>query len=297
MFKRFGLFFMVNILVVITISIVTSALGVNRYMTAQGIDYQALLIFCLIWGMVGSFISLMISKWMAKVSMGVKIVEANGPYAELISMVHRMARQAGLEKMPEVGVYESPDINAFATGPSRNNSLVAVSTGLLQRMDRQEIEGVVGHEVAHIANGDMVTMTLIQGIVNAFVMFFSRVVAFAISNAMRSSDDDNRGASPMIQFVLIMVFDALFSFLAMPVVAWFSRYREYRADHGGAQLAGRENMVAALEALQRNYGITEQVKPAQGMRSMQISSKAGWMELFSTHPPLPKRIAALNSGR
>ncbi len=295
--KRIMLFLAVNILVVATISILTSALGIGHYMTTAGLQYGPLLAFCFIWGMVGSLISLMLSKMMAKWMMGVQLVTLEGPHRNLVETVHRLARRAGLSEMPEVGIYQSDVLNAFATGPSRNNSLVAVSSGLLATMSDDEIEGVLGHEVAHIANGDMVTMALIQGVVNAFVMFFSRVVAFAITQAMRNDDRDER-PSPFIQMMLVFVLDIIFGILAAPIVAWFSRSREYRADHGGADLAGRAKMIAALHALSRAYpqleGAKEDVDP--NFRSMQISSKDGVMRLFSSHPPLAERIAILEKG-
>jgi heat shock protein HtpX len=221
-----------------------------------------------------------------------------GPHRDIVEKVHRLARRAGLTEMPEVGIYQSDEVNAFATGPSRNNSLVAVSTGLLTRMNDAEVEGVLAHEVAHIANGDMVTMALVQGVINAFVMFISRIVAFAITQAMRSNDEDEAPASPWIMPLLTFVLDIVFGFLAAPIVAWFSRYREYRADKGGADLAGREKMIAALESLQRAYPQLAEAKAAAdpNFRSMQISSKSEFLKWFSTHPPLEMRIAALKKG-
>lgn len=293
--KRILLFLTVNILVVASISILMSLLGIGRYVTAAGLQYGPLLAFCFIWGMAGSFISLLLSKVMAKWMMGVQIVTLEGPHRDLVHTVHRLARRAGLTEMPEVGIYQGSVLNAFATGPSRNNSLVAVSSGLLATMNEQEIEGVLAHEVAHIANGDMVTMTLIQGVVNAFVMFFSRVVAFAITQAMSSNNDRDERPSPFIQMLLVMVLDIVFGILAAPIVAWFSRFREYRADKGGADLAGKEKMIAALEALTRAYPQLEAatVDTDPNFRSMQISSKEGFMRFFSTHPPLAERIAVL----
>jgi heat shock protein HtpX len=192
--------------------------------------------------------------------------------------------------MPEVGIYESPELNAFATGPTRNNSLVAVSTGLLNGMSDSEVEGVLGHEVAHVANGDMVTMTLIQGVVNAFAMFFARIIAFAVSNFVREE------LGWIVRFVVTIVLDILFTILGSMVVAAFSRYREFRADAGGAKLAGREKMIAALEALRRHVDLNNP-NEAPAMNSMKISSKSGGLlALFSTHPPLEKRIQALRSG-
>ena len=293
MAKRILLFLLTNLLVVVTISIVLSLLGVRGYIEESGLNLVTLAIFCLVWGMVGSFISLLLSKWMAKLAMGVEIIDpsrATGEAAYLVQTVHRLARQAGLSEMPEVGYYESPEVNAFATGPSRNNALVAVSTGLLSKMNSSEVEGVLGHEVAHIANGDMVTMTLLQGVINAFVMFLSRVVSYAIAQAMRSDDEDS-GFPYIIHSILVVVFDLLFSILGSIVVAAFSRYREYRADAGGARLAGRDKMISALQRL-KSY--TEQVdNHAPSFASMKISNKSALLALFSTHPPLEDRIARL----
>ena len=291
--KRIFLFILTNILVIATVTIITYLLGVQHWVGAYGINYESLLIFCLIWGFVGSGISLLMSKFMAKTMMGVQIVEANGPYGELVMKVHQMARQAGLSKMPEVGVYNSPEVNAFATGPSKNNSLVAVSTGLLQQMNTDEVEGVLAHEVAHIANGDMVTLALIQGVVNAFVMFFARIAAFALSQAMSGNRDNEErsSASPLIQMVLVMVFEVLFGFLAMFIVAYFSRIREYRADKGGAQFASRAKMIAALRKLKSRIDYVDDSQDT--IKAMKISSKKGLMSFLSTHPSLDDRIAAL----
>ncbi len=279
MLKRVGLFMAVNLLVVVTISLVLSFLGVGPYLSAHGIDYGSLAAFCLVWGMGGAFISLGISRIMAKWSMGVKL-QSSGP---LVEVVHRLARRADLPAMPEVGVYDSPEINAFATGPTRSRALVAVSTGLLESMSQDELEGVLAHEIAHIANGDMVTMTLVQGVVNAFVMFLARVIAFAISRGNR----DSRGMQRLTVFALEIVL----GFLGMIVVAWFSRHREFRADAGSAKLGGREKMIAALQALQRRF---EPFDSQESMATLKIAGgRTGFMALISTHPPLADRIAAL----
>lgn len=291
--KRIGLFILTNILVIMTVSVIIQIFGLGNYLTAQGIDYQALLIICMVWGMAGSFISLLMSKWMAKTIMRVEIVTPTGPYGSLVRKVHEISRRAGLTQMPEVGIYQSPDINAFATGPSKNNSLVAVTTGLLERMNDEEAEGVLAHEVAHIANGDMVTMALIQGVVNAFVMFLARVAAFAIDQATRRDNDEGGGLGGIAHYILVMVLQVVFGIMAAPIVMGFSRWREYRADAGSAKLVGKDKMIAALESLKRNYGIQEQVKEEPAMAAMKISSKKAWMELFSSHPSLDKRIAAL----
>jgi len=297
--KRITLFLAVNFLVVITISVVLNLLGVKPYLTAYGIDYSSLMAFCLVWGMGGAFISLGLSRIMAKFAMGVKVIppETQDPaLQDLVQMVHQLARGAGLPAMPEVGIYESPEVNAFATGPTKSRALVAVSTGLLQRMQRAEVEGVLGHEIAHVGNGDMVTMTLIQGVVNAFVMFLARAIAFALAQAMRGDRDDrgggvSYGAYYMIQFVL----EIMFMILGSIVVASFSRWREFRADAGGARLAGRENMISALKALQRTFDrIDPQAQPS--VQALKISSRSGGiMKLFSTHPALEERIARLQS--
>ena len=295
MFKRIFLFVLTNILVMVTVSIVLSVLGVNHYVTSAGLNYSSLMIFCLIWGFVGSGISLLLSKFMAKTMMGVEIVDDRGQYGELVRKVHALSRAAGLTKMPEVGVYHSNEVNAFATGPSRNNSLVAVSTGLLQQMNTEEVEGVLAHEVAHVANGDMVTMALIQGVINAFVMFFARIAAFALQNFLngeRDGDDERSSAgSGWAYHISVMVFEIAFSFLGMFVVAYFSRIREFRADKGGAQFAGKNKMVAALRRLQQKVDLVDDSQDQ--IKAMKISSKKGLMSFLSTHPSLEDRIAAL----
>lgn len=300
MFKRIFLFLAVNVLVVLTISIVLNILGIRPYLEASGINYQSLAGFCLVWGMGGSFISLLLSKVIAKWSMGVQIIDPmtrDENLQELVQMVYRLSKAAGLSKMPEVGIYDSPDVNAFATGPTRSNALVAVSTGLMGRMNHREIEGVLGHEIAHVANGDMVTMTLIQGIVNAFVMFLSRAIAFAIANMGRRDDDDRAGFSRGTYFIVQFVLEIVFMILGTMVVAWFSRYREFRADAGGARIAGRDNMIGALRALQRVYGSLEGEPGSNAsptVQTLQISGKTrSWLQLFATHPPLEQRIEAL----
>ena len=296
--KRILLFLLTNLAVMATISLVINLLGLNRYLTATGIDYPTLLMFCLVWGMGGAFISLLLSKSLAKMSMGVKIINpqnATGSHATLVSTVHRLARQAGLSGMPEVGVYESLEPNAFATGANRNNALVAVSTGLLQRMTSDELEGVLGHEVSHIANGDMVTMTLLQGVVNAFALFLARIIAFAVSSAVSRSDNEN-GFSSGIYFVVSFVLDILLTILGSMVVAAFSRSREFRADAGGAKLAGRSKMVNALKRLEQVMGAAH-IEDQRGdtLNTLKINHRSAWLGLFATHPPLKTRIAKLQS--
>jgi len=293
--KRVFLFVAVNILVVMTIGIVLGLLGIHNKLP-EGM-YTQLLVICLIWGMVGAFISLALSRIMAKWLMGVRVIPPNvGDPAlrELVQIVHSLARKAGIETMPEVGIYESDEVNAFATGPTRSRSLVAVSTGLLRNMRREEIEGVLAHEISHITNGDMVTMTLVQGVINAFVMFLARVVAFVVSRAMSRSDDDRGGG--LIYFLLVMVFQFVFSLFGAIIVCWFSRWREFRADAGGAELAGRLKMISALESLQQFYekNVESTTKEEASFQAFKISGKqGGLLRLFATHPPLEERIARL----
>lgn len=302
MFKRVLLVLLTNILVVVTISIVVGilsrVLGFNLY----GSGYGSLFLLCLVWGMVGAFISLALSRFMAKWMMGVKVVDPNEPgeFRSVVNTVHRLAERAGLRVMPEVGVYESPEVNAFATGPSKNRSLVAVSTGLLQRMNQDQIEGVLGHEVAHICNGDMVTMTLIQGVINAFVMFFARIVAFAISTALRGKDSDRESSFGgfMMNYLLISVLEVAFGLLGFIVVARFSRWREFRADRGGADYAGRGKMISALQQLQLFYGKVPEAQKqgSAAVATLKISGKqGGFLSLMATHPPLEERIARLRA--
>ena len=296
--KRIFVFLAINILVITSISILLAVLGVRPYLSAHGIDYSQLLAFCVVWGFGGAFISLAMSRIMAKWMMGVRVVDASSTALQrherwLVDQVHLYSRKAGLQKMPQVGIYESDEINAFATGPTKNRALVAVSSGLMNRMNENEIQGVLAHEVAHIANGDMVTMTLVQGVMNAFVMFVARVLAYAIS--LNVKEESRR----MVNMLTTIVLEIALSVLAMFAVSWVSRLREYRADRGGADLAGRDKMVAALQALKRNSMLrTEAVasEPAS-IAAFKISGGGRMMALLSTHPPLEKRIAALESGR
>ena len=285
--KRIFLFLATNVAIMITLSIVLSLLGFTGYLTVDGLDYAGLMMFSLVWGFGGAAISLLMSRWMAKTAMGVQLVDGRSGHAELdwlYQTVEQLSRKAGLP-MPEVGVYDSPEVNAFATGPSKRSSLVAVSSGLMRSMRREEIEGVLAHEVSHIQNGDMVTMTLIQGVVNAFSIFFSRVIA----NIIRQMVDER--LSTLVFFVSTIVFDILFTFLGMFVVAWFSRAREFRADAGAAVLSSRQNMIAALQRLQMNKGLVDESQPQ--LQTMKINGGKGFMSLISTHPPLEERIAAL----
>lgn len=293
--KRVLLFILTNMAILITISVVLSLLGVRGYLSSQGIDYSSLMVFCLVWGMAGSFISLAISRMMAKWSMGVQLIDphtGHGSERQLLETVYRLSKSAGLEVMPEVGIYDSEEVNAFATGPTRNRSLVAVSSGLLNRMNRDEVEGVLAHEVAHIANGDMVTMTLVQGVVNAFVMFFARIAAWGVTQVLSRDSDEESSPSMLIYHVTTFVFDIAFGILGSMVVAWYSRQREFRADAGGAKYGGRERMIAALRRLQQQVEAVD--TSSKSLAAMKISNgKSGFMALLSTHPPLEDRIEAL----
>lgn len=290
MLKRLFFFFLTNILVLLTISIVLNLLGVKPYITAQGISYESLMIFCLVWGMGGAFISLAMSRFMAKMMLGVKVIDPASPgeYRWLYDMVAQHAKQAGLPNVPEVGVYPSPEANAFATGPMKSRSLVAFSSGILNSMNTDQLSGVAAHEISHIANGDMVTMTLLQGIMNAFVMFLSRIIAFAVSQGVK---EESRW---MVNMLVTVVLEILLSMLGMIVIFWFSRQREYRADAGAARLAGRERMISALELLGRARLLPQQ---QASLATLKISGKSrGFMALFASHPPLEERIARLQSG-
>ncbi len=305
-FKRISFFILVNIAIMTMLTIIINLFGLEPYANQHGLNYQSLMIFCLIWGMGGSFISLFISKWMAKTMYRIKPLTAQDPqYGWIVQTVHRMAKDSGITKMPDVGVYDSQDINAFATGPSKNNSLVAVSSGLVTRMNRDAVEGVLGHEVAHIANGDMVTMTLLQGVMNAFVMFFARIAAHLIDNLLK--DSEGRGGLGFFgHFAVVTVLQIIFGLLAGLVTSYFSRYREFRADAGGAALAGKNKMREALVALKNNYDRMMDQQKNGGrnqpdsedqnttIAAFKISNKSSWLELLSTHPSLDKRIAALD---
>lgn len=292
MAKRIFLFILTNILVIATVTIITQLLGLEPYIQKQGVNYESLLIFCGIWGFAGAFISLALSRVMAKMMMRVKVIPENTSEPELqwlLTEVHSLAQKAGIKKMPEVGIYDSPELNAFATGPTKNRALVAVSTGLLRRMNRSQVEGVLAHEIGHVANGDMVTMTLIQGVVNAFVMFFARVIAYAVSQNVKPE------MRFIVQFSVIIVMQILFGILGSMVTAYFSRRREFRADEAGAYLAGKEKMASALEALKMNFGIPLQ-EENKGFQSLKISgNKSRFMSLLSTHPDIDSRIQAVRA--
>ncbi|TYS69576.1 protease HtpX [Sutcliffiella horikoshii] len=292
MAKRIFFFILTNVLVLTTISIIFMVTGAGNYINESGgIDFGALLVFSAIVGFTGSFISLLMSRWMAKKMMNVKVIDPDGPMnsqeRQIVEMVHRMSRAAGITKMPEVGIYYSPEVNAFATGPSKNRSLVAVSSGLLDEMDDAAVEGVIAHEVAHIANGDMVTMTLLQGVVNTFVVFLARIAAFIASRFVKEE------MAPIVHFIAIIVFQIVFSILGSIVVFAFSRYREFHADRGGADLAGKDKMVHALRSLQAYTNrVTDEKDTA--IASLKINGKRK-SSLFSTHPDLNERIRRLEA--
>lgn len=285
--KRVILFMATNIAVLVVLSIVTSVLGLNRWITANGLNMPALLGFCAVFGFGGAFISLAISKWMAKRTTGAQVITEprNSTEHWLINTVQRQARAAGIG-MPEVAIFDAPEPNAFATGASKNNSLVAVSSGLLRNMSQDEVEAVLGHEISHIANGDMVTLTLIQGVVNTFVMFLARMVGYFIDRAVFKTE---RGVG-IGYYLSVIVLEILFGVLATMIVCWFSRVREFRADAGGAHLAGKRKMISALQRLGAASGHSS--LPEQQVAFGIVSGPRKW---FSTHPPLEERIAALQA--
>ncbi|MGA0571721.1 protease HtpX [Variovorax sp. VNK109] len=287
--KRIVLFVMTNLAVVVVLGIVASLLGVNRYLTANGLNLTALLGFAAIMGFGGAIISLLISKPMAKWTAGVRIIQQpqNADEAWIVQTVEKLANQANIG-MPEVGIFEGAP-NAFATGAFKNSALVAVSTGLLQGMTREEVEAVLGHEVAHIANGDMVTMTLIQGVMNTFVVFLSRVIGYFVDSFLRRGSDNNSGPG-IGYYVTTIVLDIVLGFVAAMIVAWFSRQREFRADAGAAQLMGRRQPM--INALARLGGLPAGELP-KAVEAMGITGGIG--KLFATHPPIEERIAALQS--
>ena len=290
-FKRIFFFILVNVAVVAILMTVTTVFGIEPYLNAKtGLNLTSLAIYSAIIGFAGSFISLFISKWMAKSMMGVKVIKhPHSPeQVQLFETVQRLAQQGDF-KMPEVGIYNSPEVNAFATGWGKNHSLVAVSSGLLQEMNHNEVEGVLAHEMAHIANGDMVTMTLIQGVVNTFVIFAARAAAYAVQIALGKDQEEIGG---LAYWLTSIVFEIVFGILASLIVFWFSRRREFEADFGGAKFVGKQKMIAALKRLQE---LSNKIDPSQkSLATMKISDRpSGFMAAFSTHPRLEDRIAAL----
>jgi heat shock protein HtpX len=289
--KRIVLFLLTNLAIVFVLSITMRLLGVEPYLTANGLNLNSLLVFAAIMGFGGAFISLAMSKWMAKASVGAQVITDPRTPEELwlVQTVARQAQMAGI-KMPEVAIFDSPEVNAFATGMTKNSSLVAVSTGLLRGMTKEEAEAVLGHEVSHAANGDMVTMALIQGVVNTFVMFLSRVIGHTVDRIVFKNEN---GQGPAF-FITMIVAELVLGILASIIVMWFSRQREFRADRGGASLAGRRSMINALKRLQMQH---EPQPLPDKMAAFGISggSPQGWKRLFMTHPPLEERIAALEA--
>jgi heat shock protein HtpX len=289
---RIFLFLATNVAIMVVVSIIFSVLGLGSSLDAQGIDLNlnALLVMSAIIGMTGSVISLAMSKWSAKRAMGVHVIEQPQNQTEqwLLEIVAKQAMQAGIG-MPEVGIFQTPDANAFATGMSKDSALVAVSTGLLQSMKADEVEAVVGHEISHVANGDMVTMALMQGVVNTFVYFFATIIGHVVDRVVFKTE---RGYGPAY-YITQMAAQVVLGILATMLVMWFSRYREFKADEGGANLAGREKMIAALRALQRGH----EAEDLPGQLAAFGINGGGMSKLFMSHPPLEERIAALQNSR
>ena len=297
MFRKFGLLILTNLLIFIMMSVLINVLSavfrIGPYMDQVGINYTSLMLFSFLWGMGGALISLFLSKKMAKWLMGVKVIRGEGSTEQLRWLKVRVkyyAQKARLRYMPEVGCYNSPEVNAFATGSSKNNALLAFSTGLLDSMDRPAIEGVIAHEVAHVASDDMVVMTLLQGVMNAFVIFISRVLASFAAMIFR---DEEKGPSFLVQLLFTFLFDIILGILASVLVLWFSRYREYRADEKGARYVGKDTMIHTLQSLMRS---SQQVE-ARGNHAMvsnfKIAGRKKWISLLSSHPPIEERIASL----
>lgn len=297
--KRIFLFLATNLAIMVVLGIVLNVTQANRFISNGSINIQTLLLFSLIVGFTGSFISLAISKWIAKKAYNIHVIKSPSNTAEewLVDTVKQLAKKAKI-KMPEVGIYDSPEVNAFATGPSRSNSLVAVSSGLLRTMNKTEAEGVLAHEVAHVANGDMVTMTLLQGVLNTFVVFLSRIAAFALDSFLRKNDEESSGPG-LGYYIASFVFEILLGVLASILVMSFSRHREFHADAGAARLWGKEPMLAALRKLQSVMQHDPIIDDrAAAVSAFKISGKPNnFLALFSSHPPLEARIAALEKLR
>ena len=295
--KRVVLFLLTNLAILVVLGVVVNLLGGDRFVSQSGLDMQSLFIFAAVFGMGGSFISLAMSKWIAKRSTGAQVIERPSNQTELwlVETVRAQASRAGIG-MPEVAIFDSPAPNAFATGARRDSSLVAVSTGLLRNMNQSEVEAVLGHEISHIANGDMVTLTLIQGVVNTFVIFLARIVGFVVDRALSSNNNDQYQGPGIGFWVTSIIAEIVLGFLASMIVFWFSRQREFRADAGGAELAGRDKMISALQRLRQ---VAEPSRLPSEMAAFGINGglKEGLAQLFSSHPPLEERIAALQSRR
>ncbi len=292
--SRILLFALTNIAVLVVASIAMRVFGLEQLLSEQGLGSSGMLFMFALIGMGGSFVSLLLSKWMAKRSTGAKVIgePSNSTETWLLQTVSHQAQAAGIG-MPEVAIFPSPSPNAFATGANKDSALVAVSTGLLQNMSREEVEAVLGHEVSHIANGDMITLTLIQGVLNTFVMFLSRVAGFLVDSFLRRGDNNERGGFGIGYFLTSMLFQVLFGILASVIVMWFSRRREFRADAGGGRLAGRENMIRALQRLK---SASEAPSLPREMAAFGIAGGPGFARLFMSHPPLDERIEALRRG-
>jgi len=293
--KRVFLFICTNLAVVLVLSLTANIFGFNRFIQANGIDFGALLGFSLVFGFLGSFISLWMSKWVAKRAYNIEVIESPRSDAErwIVETVREQARIAEVP-MPEVGIYESPEANAFATGPSSKNALVAVSSGLIQRMSKREVEGVLAHEMAHVANGDMVTMTLLQGVLNTFVIFISRVLGFVVDRALSRSDDERSGVG-FGYYIAVFACEIVFGLLASVIVMAYSRRREFSADADAARIWGRDSIrdaLVRLKSISENGGVLDDRSKA--LAAFKISHPGGFMRAFASHPPLEERIAALD---
>ncbi|WP_330926153.1 protease HtpX [Candidatus Sororendozoicomonas aggregata] len=294
--KRILLFLGTNLAVIALASITLSLLGVGNYITSQGLNLSNLLVFCAVFGFAGSFVSLFLSKWMAKMSTGTQVIEQPRSAKErwLVDTVAELSEKAGIN-MPEVGIFPSPESNAFATGWNKNDALVSVSQGLLDRFTPSEARAVIGHELGHVANGDMVTLSLIQGVVNTFVMFFARLIGYAVDSFLRRDGDDS---GPGIGFyVTSFIAEIILGILASAIVMWFSRKREFRADEAGADLAGTQNMIAALERLRNEYDAPSAMPATMTAFGIRSGTKGALAALFTSHPPLEQRIEALQNRR
>lgn len=291
---RIALFLGTNFAILAVASITLNLLGVGRYLTAEGLDLGALLAFCAVFGFAGSFISLFISKWVAKKTARVHVIDTPRTAEErwLVETVRDLAAKANIG-MPEVGVFPALQSNAFATGWNKNNALVAVSAGMLQRFNRDEVRAVLGHEIGHVANGDMVTLSLIQGVINTFVMFFARIIGYTVDKAIFKTE---RGHGPGF-YIVTFLSEIVLAFLATMIVAWFSRKREFRADEAGATLADRQGMINALRRLQAESEVPNQMPDSLTAFGITTGARNTFQALFSTHPPLEVRIQALQSGR
>jgi heat shock protein HtpX len=292
---RIFLFLLTNLAIILVASITLSLLGINGYLTQNGIDFRALLIFCFVFGMTGSFISLLLSKWMAKRATGTQLITSgtkNPREAALLNIVTQLARQAGIG-MPEVGIFPAQQANAFATGFSKNNALVAISQGMLDRYSESEIKAVMAHEITHVTNGDMVTMSLLQGIINTFVMFLARVIGYTVDKAVFKS----RSGRGIGYILVVIVCEVILSILASIIVMWFSRFREYKADNGAARMAGAPSMIAALEHLRKEHEMPDEMPQSLNAFGIAQGKRKGFRlaNLFMSHPPLGERIKALQN--